>query len=224
MTRRTFPHNPSMWRESYYTTAEKTKQNCVFAFVLYRLWLQQELLKVGGGGGGRALALLMCRRSLFATIASQNRVMILRPIARKWMEGTALSHISPQAFDLTTMWYCADWWNARRFEFGSSFQMNIIFPVWLQLIRLATNECAPLVNWKGLFGIHQSFALSLFFTWLFTTVLSQWDFLHGKFGLPSPGKASCDRVALPNLRRMLGVLEFPWSTDSTELWQGIRDL
>ena len=29
---------------------------------------------------------------------------------------------------------------------------------------------------------------------LFTTVLSQWDFSHGKFGSLSPGKASCDRV------------------------------
>ena len=41
---------------------------------------------------------------------------------------------------------------------------------------------------------------------LFTTVLSQWDFSHGKFGLLSPRKASCDRVALLNLRRMLNVL------------------
>ena len=30
-------------------------------------------------------------------------------------------------------------------------------------------------------------------------------FSHGKFGLPSPGKASWNRVALPNLRCMLGV-------------------
>ena len=44
---------------------------------------------------------------------------------------------------------------------------------------------------------------------LFTTVLSQWDFSHGKFWLLSPGKASCDRAALPNLQCMLGVLLFP---------------
>ena len=44
---------------------------------------------------------------------------------------------------------------------------------------------------------------------LFTTVLSQWDFSYGKFGLPSLGKASWDRVALPNLRCMLVVLVFP---------------
>ena len=44
---------------------------------------------------------------------------------------------------------------------------------------------------------------------LFTTVLSQWDFSHGKFGLPSLGKASCDRVALAHLGCLLGVLVFP---------------
>ena len=44
---------------------------------------------------------------------------------------------------------------------------------------------------------------------LFTAVLSQWDFAHGKVGLPSLGKASCNRVALSNLRCMLGVLVFP---------------
>ena len=38
------------------------------------------------------------------------------------------------------------------------------------------------------------------------TVLSQWDFSYGKFGLLSLGKASCDRVALPKLQCMLGVL------------------
>ena len=38
----------------------------------------------------------------------------------------------------------------------------------------------------------------------FSTILSQWDFSHRKFGLPSLGKASCDRVALPNLRCTLG--------------------
>ena len=44
---------------------------------------------------------------------------------------------------------------------------------------------------------------------LFTIVLSQWDFFHGKFRLPSLGKASCDRVMLPNLWCMLGVLVSP---------------
>ena len=40
-------------------------------------------------------------------------------------------------------------------------------------------------------------------------VMSQWNFSQRKFGLPSLGKASCDRIALPNLRCMLGVLVFP---------------
>ena len=42
------------------------------------------------------------------------------------------------------------------------------------------------------------------FNFFLTTVLSQWDFSHGKFGLLFPGKASCDRVALPSLLCMLG--------------------
>ena len=47
-----------------------------------------------------------------------------------------------------------------------------------------------------------------FFFLLFTTVLSQWDFSHGKFGLPFMWKTSGDRVALPNLGCMLGVIVF----------------
>ena len=44
---------------------------------------------------------------------------------------------------------------------------------------------------------------------LFTTVLSQSDFSHGKFGLLSLGKASCYRVALPSLLCMQGAVVFP---------------
>ena len=40
-------------------------------------------------------------------------------------------------------------------------------------------------------------------------VSSHLDFSHGVFGSLSPGKASYDRVALPNLRCMLDVLVFP---------------
>ena len=43
----------------------------------------------------------------------------------------------------------------------------------------------------------------------FRTVLSHWDFSHGKFGSFSRRNASCDGIALPNLRCMLGVLVFP---------------
>ena len=49
------------------------------------------------------------------------------------------------------------------------------------------------------------FLLFFFFCLLFTTVMSQWDFSNGKFRLPSPGKSSCNRVALPNLECVLGV-------------------
>lgn len=38
---------------------------------------------------------------------------------------------------------------------------------------------------------------------IITNLLSHWDSLHAKFGLLSPGKASCDRVALPNLESCL---------------------
>ena len=47
------------------------------------------------------------------------------------------------------------------------------------------------------------------FFFFLTAVLSRWDFSYGKIWLLSPGKASCDRVALPNPRCMLGVLVFP---------------
>ena len=46
-------------------------------------------------------------------------------------------------------------------------------------------------------------------TKLFRSVLTQWDFSHGKFRLPFPEKSSCNRVELPNLGCMLGVLVFP---------------
>ena len=65
------------------------------------------------------------------------------------------------------------------------------------------------------------FSNTFFLLLLFTTVLSQWEFSHGKFGLLSPGKASCDRVALPNLLCMLGVFSvsvihqtLTWTTGS----------
>ena len=46
-------------------------------------------------------------------------------------------------------------------------------------------------------------------TFTFSTVSSQWDLSHAKFGLLYPGKASFDRVALPNQGCMLDVLVFP---------------
>ena len=49
-----------------------------------------------------------------------------------------------------------------------------------------------------------NYDLFIFFKKLFTTVLFQWDFFHGIFGLPCLGKASCNRVVLP----MLSVLVF----------------
>ena len=40
--------------------------------------------------------------------------------------------------------------------------------------------------------LHFDVFLFKFFFFFVTTVVSQWDFTHGKFRLPSPGKASCD--------------------------------
>ena len=54
---------------------------------------------------------------------------------------------------------------------------------------------------------------NIFILFYFTTVLSKWDFSHGKFALLSQGKANCD-----NLRCMLGVVVFP---QSTEFWHGL---
>ena len=52
-------------------------------------------------------------------------------------------------------------------------------------------------------------------------VLSHWDFSHGKFGLLSLGKASCDIVALRSLRCMLSIFSvstihrtLAWTTGS----------
>ena len=57
---------------------------------------------------------------------------------------------------------------------------------------------------------------------VFTIVLCHWDFSHGKKKGRFPRqKASCDRVALPNLRCMLGVFSvsiihrnLTWTTGS----------
>ena len=43
----------------------------------------------------------------------------------------------------STMWYCADWWNARRVASDSGVQINIFFYfIWLQLISQDFNESA----------------------------------------------------------------------------------
>ena len=78
---------------------------------------------------------------------------------------------------------------------------------------IARGASSPVANIL-LFFFFYLFFFFLHFLWLC-------DFSHRKFGLPSLGKARCDRVALPNLRCMLGVWVFPLST---ELWHGLRDL
>ena len=49
----------------------------------------------------------------------------------------------------------------------------------------------------------------ILYTYTFHNCIDPMGFSNRKFRLPSPGKASCDRVALLNLGCMLGVLRFP---------------
>ena len=64
-------------------------------------------------------------------------------------------------------------------------------------------------NFKLMFFFKNQHLLNVIFFSPLTTVLSQWDFSHGKFGLFSMGKASCDRVALTHQWCTLGVSVFP---------------
>ena len=64
------------------------------------------------------------------------------------------------------------------------------------------------LNWIPKVEVQLSeWRVTIFF--FLTTALSQWEFSHGKFRLPSLGKASCNRAMLPNLGCMQGVLVFP---------------
>ena len=60
-----------------------------------------------------------------------------------------------------------------------------------------------------LFFAFFGFFFRFFFIFTFYNSNVPMGFCPGKIGFLSPGKASCDKVALPNLRCMLGVLVFP---------------
>ena len=83
--------------------------------------------------------------------------------------------------------------------------------------RLAHDACVTSTTHVDLFmtsliqtAKHKKAALTaVFFFFFLTTVLSHWDFSHGKFELLSPRKASCYLVALPSLRGILGDSVFP---------------
>ena len=66
--------------------------------------------------------------------------MAYRPI---WEQRDLCQALSPafssQAFTLTTMRHCADWWNVQRFESESSVQIKAICFIWLQLTSLMTH-------------------------------------------------------------------------------------
>ena len=59
---------------------------------------------------------------------------------------------------------------------------------------------------------------------IITTLLSHWDSLHGKFGLLSPGKASCDKVALPNLELCWIYFHCFRNPPNFEVWHELQDL
>ena len=69
----------------------------------------------------------------------------------------------PQAFDLTTTWHCADWWNSWQSESDTAINMTVICPMWLLLISLIINDCVPLPILKIMFRIIR-FLLLLFFS------------------------------------------------------------
>ena len=92
----------------------------------------------------------------------------------------------------------------------------IVCKMWWQFKKIFYLSLVP--NWK--FGSYVWGAPATVLL-LFTTVLSQWDFFHGKVRLPSLGKASCDSVVRPNLGCMLNISVFLLST---ELWHGLSDL
>ena len=72
----------------------------------------------------------------------------------------------------------------------------VLFPTDRQTrIRSVCQSCLTLVHYKDMH-------------FFLTTILSHWDISHGKFGLLSPGEATCNRVALPQPRYILSVL-FP---------------
>ena len=65
-----------------------------------------------------------------------------------------------QAFNLTTMWCCLDWWNAWWSESDSSIPVNVI---WLQLTSLVISECGPRLILMVLvkFALWQYFSLKV---------------------------------------------------------------
>ena len=83
------------------------------------------------------------------------------------------------------------------------------FAFFLIHISSQTTCGLPVKIWEDVFD----------FCWFyFTTVLPHWDFSHGKFGLLSSGKVSCDRVALPNPHTIISVTTihriFTWISKS----------
>ena len=85
-------------------------------------------------------------------------------------------------------------------------ELSFLFLYLYSMKKRLRNSCRIFI-FGSLRYVVYCFSLYIFLT----TVLSHndWNFSHGKFGLLSPEKTGCDRVALANLRCMLGALVFP---------------
>ena len=119
-------------------------------------------------------------------------------------------------------------WSVMKFQitdFMDSCLFWVFLMIFLLFVSLRGKQLAGCKLTIGTFSqLHaeqcQHLLFSLSFL-LFATVLSKWDFSHGKFGLPSLGKASCKRVAQPYLGCMLGIFNvstihqtLTWTTGS----------
>ena len=81
-------------------------------------------------------------------------------------------------------------------------------------VRLTTNGFDDVLSFCLFVGrfvvvVLYCFTFVFVFTFTFYNCIAPMGFLPRKFGLPSPGKAGCNRVAVPKLRCMLDVLVFP---------------
>ena len=86
---------------------------------------------------------------------------VMLPVLHR-LEGSVLNSLAPppivftQAFILTTMWYCADWWDAL-LESSSSFVISLR---WLQWIPHCQKwMCTISDSWFWKFGTQPSYAL-----------------------------------------------------------------
>ena len=84
-----------------------------------------------------------------------------------------------------TIWFQTTVWRVSCIMLGNSCSHKILLVLGEQLTTALHSGTAS-----------TSFIIIILFIHIFTTVLSQWDFSHSKFGMPSLGKGSCDSRAI----------------------------